>query len=373
MTIDLPPRRKLPADVKDRMRPEFTEARTRRNHTPLAVAAGVALLIAGGLVLTQSAGRDVEPGRDRVVAPSSRDLDRCRVALNDPNWSSTAMVVFGLRKVLVGTDGRFCELTRAQAGVAPPGFQPTQLEAGSITYRSSHIIAGVPPLGAQKAKAREGDPNNRRGSSASVVTPDFYVVHVQPSMYANELVFDDRAFAIPRFTSWSAEGITESFESGDANPQAPVNLLGKCVDHAFNNNTMSTEELQGWEPLQVSGPDGRPGLLLAHRAHREWATCTFSGAGPSGLSPIRTDSDDPDATRMVGGYQTGNEFVMIGRTNRSAKTVELQRASPVTAEVTDGHFIVRLFVTIGETFSPDRERIVARNARNEIVYEGGIR
>lgn len=30
-------------------------------------------------------------------------------------------------------------------------------------------------------------------------------------------------------------------------------------------------------------------------------------------------------------------------------------------------------VNTGETFSPNREHIVARNDRNEIVYEGGIR
>jgi hypothetical protein len=63
----------------------------------------------------------------------------------------------------------------------------------------------------------------------------------------------------------------------------------------------------------------------------------------------------------------------VSTTNRSAKTVELRRAPSLTAEVTDGHFIVTLGVTIGDTYSPEREHIIARDARNEIVYEGGIR
>ena len=79
------------------------------------------------------------------------------------------MVVFGLRKVLAGTDGRFCELTASRASVAPQGFEPTRLEAGTITYRSSNVIAGVPPLGTRAVKAREtvsGKPRRRCSPSS---------------------------------------------------------------------------------------------------------------------------------------------------------------------------------------------------------------
>jgi hypothetical protein len=375
MTIDLPPRRALPADVKARMRPDLTETRKRRNHTPLAVAAGVALLVAGGVAVTQSARHDVDPARDRVVAPSDRDLARCRTALNDQNWSSTEMVVFGLRKVLVGADGRFCELTASRAGVSPQGFQPTQLGAGSITYRSGNVIAGVPPLGTRTVKAREIDSGRLRHSSTGVVTSDFYIVHSPATLLTNELAFDGQTFPVQRFTSWSADGVTDSFESDDSDPWAPVNILARCVDNAFNND-VTADELRDWEPLLASGLDQHRGMLLAHRGHREWATCALTETRSDSLSLIRTTPGDQDSALVVGGHQSGSEFVLAGRTTSAAKTVEVsdRGGPPVTANVADGHFIVRFPVYIGDDqkFSPANLSLVARNADGKIVYEGGI-
>lgn len=373
MTINLPPRRELPADVKERMRPALTEARPRRNHTPLAVAASVTLLIAGGVAVIQSATHDVDPGHDRVVTPSGRDVDRCRTALNDQSWSSSEMVVFGPRKVLVGTDGRFCELTRSKAIVAPQGFEPTVLEAGRITYRSGNVIAGVPPLGARTAKARESD-GDRRTAANSVVTPDFFIVHSQAQILSDQLVFDDRTYPIPRFTSWSAEGTTDSFESGDKDPWTPVNLLDRCIDNSSSNNVMSAEELQGWEPLQASGLEGHHGVLIAHRAHREWATCAFTETRLNSLSPIRTTADDPDASLIIATHQSETEFTVIGRTHRSAKTVEVSdRGLPLgTAEVADGLFITTRPVSGTQMITPVPLYLVARDSDKEIVYEGSI-
>jgi hypothetical protein len=369
MTISLPPRRALPADVKERMRPVFTEARPHRTSTPLAVAAAVTLLVAGGFAVTQPGTREADPGRERVVAPSSRDVARCRTALNDQAWSSSGMVVFGLRKVLIGEDGRFCELTRSRAVVAPPDFQPTRLEAGSITYRSGQIIAGVPPLGARTARAREATPSQSRGSSEAVVTPDLFIVHTQSAMRANELVFDQRAVPIPQLEYISVRGDTENFESGDNDPAAPVNVLARCADNAFDNSILRAEDLDGWEPLMESG-----GLLLAHRGHREWAICVLNSHGTHSLSVIRTASDDPDATLLVGGYQTASEFFAAARTHRSARTAEVSvnGGPPVTANVVDGHFLTALSIAGGQVFSPANVHVVARNAANEVVYEGEL-
>ncbi|WP_086661813.1 hypothetical protein [Lentzea kentuckyensis] len=375
MTIDLPPRRALPPDVKERMRPDFTKTRTRRNHTPLAVAAGVTLLVAGGITITQSATHDLAPARDRVVAPSSRDLARCRTALNDQNWSSAEMVVFGLRKVLAGTDGRFCELTASRASVAPQGFEPTRLDAGTITYRSSNVIAGVPPLGTRAVKARETVSGKPLHSSSGVVTPDFFIVHVSAAMRTNEIVFDEQVFPVQRFTSWSANGVTDSFESDDSDPWASVNVLARCIDNAFNNNK-TVDELRGWEPLLESGLEQHRGMLLAHRGHREWATCAFTETRSDSLSLIRTTSGKPDSALVVGGHQSGSEFIMAGRTTSAAKTVEVSGTGvfPMTTNVADGHFIATFSLPIGNDrmLSPADMRLVARNAEGEIVYEGGI-
>ncbi|MDX8031535.1 hypothetical protein SK803_15015 [Lentzea sp. BCCO 10_0856] len=374
MTIELPPRRALPADVKDRMRPVFTETRTRRNHTPLAVAAGVTLLIVGGLVVTRPAADEADPGRERVVAPSSQDVARCRAAIDDQGWSSTEMVVFGLRKVLVGEDGRFCELTLSRAGVAPPGFQPTRLEAGSVTYRSSNVIAGVPPLGTRTVMARENVAGVPQRSSSGIATTDFFIVHTSATMLTNELVFDDQAVPVQRFTSGSEDRITDSFESGDHDPWAPVNVLARCVDNAFNNNSATVDELRGWEPLLAAGLDRRRGMLIAHRGHQESATCAVSEPHQNGLSLIRAAPADPDATLIVDSYRTESEVFLAARTTRSARTVEVSASgtTTVTAEVTDGQFLATLNFTGGQPFSLRNVHVVARNAANEVVFEGSI-
>ncbi|MFD5828553.1 hypothetical protein [Lentzea sp. NPDC060358] len=373
MTVDLPPRRALPEDVRERMRPDFAEA-PRRRHAPLAVAAGVALLVAGGVAVTRSLGHDVDPGRDRVVAPTIRDLDRCRAALGDQAWSSSGMVVFGPRKVLVGDDGRVCELTLTRAGFSSRVPQPVELEAGSITYRSANVIVGVPPEGTTAVQVRVANPAHGRGQSEAVVTRDFFVVHNPLTVTSDELVFDDRPVTVPRTMRWPAGGEVDSFESGDPDPWAPVNVLARCVDSAFMTENAKAEDLRYWEPLLESGLDRRDAVLVAHRGHGEWASCAVSERRVNALSTIRTAPADPNAAQVLGGRQAGSEFVMIARTTPAATTAEVSDSGgpPVAADVADGFFIARLPLTGGEMISPARLRLVARDAGNQVVYDGGI-
>lgn len=375
MTIDLPPRRELPADVKERMRPAFTESRTRRNHTPLAVAAGVALLVAGGVAVTQSfTDRTPDPGRGRVVSPSGHDLNRCRAALNDASWSSTEMVVFDGRKVLIGKDNRFCELTRSRAHVIISNPAPVQLEAGSITFSSDHVIAGIPPLGALTARAREAGSAYSRTSADAVVTPDFFIAYSPAPFTVTEVVFDDRTVPVPPGAELPRAAITDSFESGDGNPWTQVNLLARCADNAVNEGAKS-DELQGWQPLLANGVESREGLLLAHRDNREWATCLFSPwtGGSSSLRQIYTVPPDPQRATMVGGYNSQGSFFLAARTHRTATTVEVssEGGPPVTADVVDGFFIVRL-PSGAEPLAPPNLHVTARNADKTIVYMGGV-
>ncbi|GAA3627444.1 hypothetical protein GCM10022267_12190 [Lentzea roselyniae] len=365
MTIDLPPRRRLPADVRERMRPDFTEVRSRRDHTPLAVAAGVALLIASGIAITQSVvDRTPAPGRGDVHTPSSQDLSRCRAALNDPNWSSTEMVVFGLQKVLVGENSRFCELAASTAGVAAPDARPVQLEAGSITYRSGQIIAGVPPLGALTARAREVSTSHSRASSAAVVTPDFFVIHTPVPLTVTELVFDNRTVPLPAGAVLPAAATFDSFESGNADPWTPANIVARCADNAYANGTRA-EDLRGWEPL-ISAQ----GILVAHRDHREWATCTFT-TGPETLQPRPGLPAGENKPAIVSGAIGDAGFLMVGRTSRDAKTVELRGASTPaqTVNVTEGFFVAALPQVTGLT-DPRAIQVTVRDAKNAVVYEG---
>lgn len=373
MTISLPPLRELPADVKERMRPAFTEASTRRSHTPLAVAAAVALLIAGGVAVTHQMTRDADPADGRVVSPSGLDVDRCRAALNDRSWSSSKMVVFGLHKVLVGDDGRFCGLTRSRAIVMSADARPLQMEAGSLVFRSENIIAGVPPLGARQARARELSPgNSSRGSTASVVTPEFFVTYAATGTNVTEMVFDDRTIPVAEGTAPALATKVDSFDSGDGNPWTPANLLARCVDNADRQGTPA-EELQGWEPLISTSTTGARGMSLAHLGHRKWATCTFSQFGADILATV--DAGDPDKTVHFSGFHLGSEYTLVGRTNPLAKTIELYSGSTRAAvvDVADGFFIATVPVSTAGTRTgvPDLQ-VIARSAKNEIVYLGGL-
>jgi hypothetical protein len=379
MTINLPPRRELPADIKQRMRPDFTQER-RRNHTPLAVAAGVILLIAGGVAVTRSDTENpLDPARARIVTPSSHDLARCRAALNDEGWSSTSMVVLGGRKVLAGEDDRFCELSKSRAYTTAPDAAGVRLEAGTVMYRSEQIIAGIPPLGAHKARARQSNGTFSRGSTDAVVTPDFFVIHAAAPLNVTELVFDDRTVPVPVDVQFPVAKGTDSFESGDGNPWTPVNVLARCADSA-DANVMRPEDLDGWQPLLTAGLERHEGLLLAHRAGQEWASCFVVGAGgdPSPLRKLPGVPAEPDKGRFLDGYSNGHEYVILARTRRDATTVEVSEGggrtlAAQTAEVTDGFFTVKLPRSIDQvTVSPAGLWIVARNAEKEIVYEGGM-
>jgi hypothetical protein len=379
MTINLPPRRELPADVKQRMRPDFTQV-PRRNHTPLAVAAGVILLIAGGVAVTRSDTENpLDPARARIVTPSGHDLARCRAALNDEGWSSTEMVVIGGRKVLVNKDNRFCELSRSRAYVAAPDAIGVRLEAGTVTYRSEQIIAGIPPLGARTARARQSNGTFSRGSTDAVVTPDFFVIHAAAPLNVTELVFDGRTVAVPVDAQLPVAKSTDSFESGDGDPWTPVNVLARCADSA-DPNAMRPEDVEGWRPLLTTGLEHRSGLLLAHRAGKEWATCLVAGAGgdPGPLRKLHDVPSEPAKGRILDAYANGDEFVIVARTHRAATTVDVSTGgsrslTARTAEVTDGFFAVKLPRGFDHVTSfPTGLWIVARNAEKEIVYEGAM-
>ena len=404
MAFDLPPRRALPADVKDRMRPDFTApdaVHTGRSRAPLIVAAGVALLVAGGVAVTQPASQQVSPGDMRVVSPSGQDLERCRAALEDPNWQSTEMVVFGLRKVLHGTDGRFCELTRSRAMVAERRFEPIALQEGSITYRSNNIIAGVPPKGTTSAR-RDQVKNHPQLEPAkdpeafndSVVTQSFFIIEIWGVNDSTPtLFFDDRPEKTPPHSAHSAT-ITESFESGDPDSTSPENVLAQCTDRAWQEAGVHPERLENWEPLLTTGLEERVGGLLARRGDSEFGFCEIydpSATGPfSIIDDVREEPDKPyliaqaptDRINHGAGIMSVGQYTVLGRASRCAATVEVsdRDGTAVKAEVADGFFLANVPLRDGredlakpdDPLEPGRLHVVVRDDHDAIVYEGEV-
>jgi hypothetical protein len=170
--FDLPPRRSLPPEVRERMRPRLGErpASSRsRLRVPLAAAAGVAVLATAAIVVTQYVGKDPVPPAPAVTPPPGLDvakadaeLDRCWAAVR----SEHAAAKFPPRETWVpvlyteGTyapdlhvtgaiaDGKplFCQTTATTATVTDPTKPPGYVEGsrtGSLLASDVGVLAGV--------------------------------------------------------------------------------------------------------------------------------------------------------------------------------------------------------------------------------------
>ncbi|ANZ42166.1 hypothetical protein BBK82_45785 [Lentzea guizhouensis] len=380
MTIDLPPRRALPVEVKERMRPAFTGA-PRRNHTPLAVAAGVALLIAGGVAVTQTTSDSADPAHDRVTAPSELDLARCRAALGDGGWRSTEMVVFDSRKVLIGADSRFCELTRSRAHVVNPAVAPVRLEAGTVAYVSDNFIAGIPPLGALSTRARESTSSYSRGSKDSVTTPDFFVAYFPSKLAITQLVFDDRFVPLPPDATPPRSSGTDSFESGDSDPATLDNRLARCLDGAAATAPLATAP--GWRPVVAAGfDDGPTGVVVARQdGHPDrYGVCHGSSDTGFGTFTVNTTSERPRLTGVLNISGGAGRQLIAGYAHPNGRFIEIDALGVprVTVPVVDGFFAAELSGSLTRIDADTGNLVtgvlmgVVRDADNSVIYTGSL-
>jgi hypothetical protein len=184
-------------------------------------------------------------------------------------------------------------------------------------------------------------------------------------MWNGQAIPEPRFFeALPPGAVLPAAATYDSFESGNADPWTPANIVARCADNAYANGTRA-EDLRGWQPL-ISAQ----GILVAHRDHREWATCTFAtGPDPLQLHPGLPEGENKPA--IVRGAFGNAGLLMAGRTSRNAKTVELRGASTPaqTVNVTDGFFVATLPQMTGLT-DPRAIQVTVRDAKNAVVYEG---
>lgn len=135
---DLPPRKDLPADLRDRLRADVNARidakidapRPTRSRGPLAVAAGVALLAAGAVLVGQAVTPDSAPPAHVTMVPADElldeatmnaTLDRCTAALKTSDLPSRAEwhPVIGQRTLTEGV------VVAAMAGDKPVACQTT--------------------------------------------------------------------------------------------------------------------------------------------------------------------------------------------------------------------------------------------------------
>ena len=173
--LNLPPRRTMPPEVRDRLRTRvFTDEQPTRLRAPLAAAAGVAVLAAGAMIVSQSVAgtpADYRPGTSptstttsatpetpetawpvagaagpllRIRPPdahSADDLDRCgAVAAASPragefaprsSWQPVFTVSRQNHRITAyreyGGKPGFCDVTATTATVSDPSAEPMDL------------------------------------------------------------------------------------------------------------------------------------------------------------------------------------------------------------------------------------------------------
>jgi hypothetical protein len=162
-----PPRREMPQEVRERLRRKLWRdldrpARFRR--APLAVAAGVALLAAGAVVVTQSVPSPradlptlatVSPTASAAPA-SPADLDRCYAAAETSptvpdrsQWTlSFSTEVGGVAVIAARAGGKplFCESTLTSVTVSDPSAAPAFARGsttGAVFATPNGTVAGV--------------------------------------------------------------------------------------------------------------------------------------------------------------------------------------------------------------------------------------
>ncbi|MET7992913.1 hypothetical protein ABZU76_18680 [Amycolatopsis sp. NPDC005232] len=163
MIDNLPPRRELPPEVRDRMRLRIRagladESRPSRRR-PMWLAAAAVVVLAAGAVFATGVLRDGANGPVTPAAPNKRSdaaqavLDRCwnaakpySSAITDPRgWNIELIAGHGAAIVIAATIGDkpvFCEATATSVTVSDPGAKPV-LVPGTNTKVLLRTVDGL--------------------------------------------------------------------------------------------------------------------------------------------------------------------------------------------------------------------------------------
>lgn len=364
MNIELPPRRQLPPEIKERMRPAPPHRRPRGREWMGAAAAAV-LIVAGGVFLTQSVRHEPTP-----FAAVSTDLTRCRVALHDDQWSVGNTLELRARKVLVGTDGRLCELTRTRV--------TTFDTSGATAVRTpSGLVVGRPPVPARSMSAHQHDPAAPQAdwSPPTVITLDLFVVDADPTKPDNSVLrldFEGHKVELALGDIPVRGTPQDSYPTGVTMDFSP-NILARCLDNAIPQRAAPGIE-NDWEPGALAGRD--PGVLLARNGKGDWGLCEIDKGVPDALTgtiarPAPVNGIEVLHRSWVG---TTGTFTIAGLAP-AAYQVQLETAegallAPAMPTVL-GSFALQYQVPPAK-FPPAGVTIKLLNRLNEVIYTGPV-
>ncbi|MEJ2854491.1 MULTISPECIES: hypothetical protein [unclassified Saccharothrix] len=275
---ELPPRRALPPDVRERMRRRVFGRPARGSATdraggrgaggPLAVAAAVAVLV-GGLVVARTADQDgsgalptpstaatrgfAGPDDAQVVATTSEDLSRCGLS------AALFTVRFDGRRVLADRSDRYCELTYATTSTSTSAIS---VPVGDlrVTWRSpSGVLVGKVPPNLAGLVTRSS-----RGALPSALTDYGYFVTLSSSpTTVFELTHREQPVQVHTLdpaTVPDAARTVDFHPSGVADPAA--NVLDRCLDVGMLSSARPVSDVVPWTLGAVVGADTTAGLAV---------------------------------------------------------------------------------------------------------------
>ncbi|MFE9749748.1 hypothetical protein ACFYOT_32965 [Saccharothrix saharensis] len=374
MTLpDLPPRRPLPPDVRQRLRRRVlggAAARAPRGggrlRAPLATAAAVAVLAAGGVVVVQSTQGDMTA----VTPPSSTTSSALRSIIS--GWSTVEVepntteqdaarcefvrsdVRFTLRlagaRILVTGDDRFCELTHTAITHDKPGVGPVPLDGpASLLWESgSGVLIGRRAAVTSRVEVATGARTGAVAPLAVTLVEDLFVIP-QSAVWmtltfttpAGPVRTEVDAQALPGHEAWSVR--REAMPPGDPH-------VAQCLDASMRDGEEWVGDPLRWRPGAATAP-AVDVLLVMYDDTGKTAYCqVYHGRGSS--------ADPEDDTPPQGGalfrlrHWTGRggdpakSVTLLGGTVDAAKVGGLQvvdvAGRTAAAVLKDGTFAVRL-------------------------------
>jgi hypothetical protein len=412
--IDMPPRRHLPQQTRDSMlvdlRQKLDET-PRRSKTPYAVAAGVAALVAGGVVVattlqggtTESASSKVTGDTKGVEVAAQRCHDASKKVSGFPakaDWrvvAHTASAGFTELAIKVADKPVFCETTATTVLLSKydnkPNYVPGSTTGAAFRGGSNLIGLVVDPAWhgidayeksgndeiIDSAPTQEGMSGWRYADGMALWWPEYPVAltvapHGKkptsplPAAPDSTATVVDRPYTGPAPDRTSPEG----------------KLLAKCIERSASWNPLTDPGT--WQPgPMLTSETGA--VMLVIRGIDHVTTCDGDPADDSfgalaigwwggDQREVRLPSGNQPVLAPISGDLPGNgrsRVVLYGAvtTNAASMTLTTAEHKTLTAQVRNGSFLADVKVHKAFTYDePVITSVTVKDAHGKVLYHG---
>jgi hypothetical protein len=414
--LKLTDHRPLPPEVRDRLRikvmtgldaPPRWSSRLARARPPLAVAASVAVLAAGAMIVAQSVhGYSGGTGGTRTTAPSTTsagatlnhpeadgELDRCWRALQQrgraaqfPNrrtWQPVFNYTFGPVKVTAArAAGKplFCETTYTTATVSDVNATPAYVQGrqtGAVLTTGLGTVAGVVDPSWQGIWAKGENPAWQAPATAKdglfllhghAITPGVAGLQVGPAGASDENF--DAWLQLPRAPAPAASVVDRPAKPAPDRTSNRGRPLADCLVAA--GQTTAVVDTESWAPGALLD-DGGNRVMMARNEHG-YASCSQVGGQTTfeGYRALRAAADDPNPASIVTMEVPGG-LAVAGTVHQNCVRMQVMLPSgTVEADVANATFAVLIPSSDLGPGKPKTYNVKLFSADNVPIYEGPL-